>query len=813
MNQRDDSPTDAGYIAIACGDTHSIALRNDGTIKTWGNNEKNQRDDSPTDAGYISIACGYRHSVALRNNGTIKTWGADFHAQRLGSPTDRGYIAIACGSRHSVALRNDGTIKTWGNNQYNQRLMFNLNNDFMIPSYLINLIEEPVQERDDIIIEEPIQGSDDLIVKRFYNKIDKIIGPNVRINIDRDNVFESLKQHIENNGDDFFYEGTYIKFNNEIGIDQGGLTRDFFSLLTNEITKKYFVTFEGYSSIKNFDDKPIEDFNLIGKMFAYAIKTKHNINIKLNPIILDFLINSEKIDKIDITESIFAQLFKMFDSTNQEQSLKILEKISNENNITKRIRRDLDTLEKLKKFLNDYDKNILGSSPYSSFLSLNEGNWSTTAKICLDEPGFNCLLYEELVDIDFKYKDDYLLFIIRSFTFAQYLEEFYEFIKGFESIINLDNLKPFNLKLLNKLIIGNRTLDIDEFLDNLKINDGSPQLEKKALIKNVIREINKESINNGIDDYLNKFLYLITGSDSLPINGWESFTGEEFRLVFTNLVTKINSHTCDKFKYVEIPYSVIAGDDLKKIKENLLNILSYDSIVAIGDAEYCMLGGGIRNSNENNYFNKYIKYKNKYLSAKKKLTFSSNITGGGKCQKTSLKKYEKRPSPPYPANDCKNEKKKGNDGNLYQSKPDKNNVYKWIIVSNEKSDVKGSIDDFINLFQNIDFNLKYNPKTLKMTKDYMEYINDTNLKTIFELPKTFTFDKKVKQIISNEESYGNFNEIKFNVKDNKVNILDFLHNIYVYFKKETRDHLFLEIFTGYLDSQSDTIYITLGFGS
>ena len=239
----------------------------------------------------------------------------------------------------------------------------------------------------------------------------------------------------------------------------------------------------------------------------------------------------------------------------------------------------------------DYDINILGSFPYSSFLSLKEENWSTTAKICLNEPGINCdFVFDETIPVPFKYKDDYLLFIIRSYTFTQYLEEFYEFIKGFESIINLDYLEEFNLKLLNKIIIGDRTLDINEFLNYLKI-DGVEE-GKKEIIKNVIRKINEENINSGKDDYLNKFLYLITGSDSLPINGWQSFTGEEFRLVFNN-TTAIKSHTCDDFKYVEIPNSVIAGND---IKENLSNILSYDSIVESGKSKYCAAGGGIRNS-------------------------------------------------------------------------------------------------------------------------------------------------------------------------------------------------------------------------
>ncbi len=548
--------------------THSVALKNDGTIRTWGEDKYDSRDDSPTDAGYIEIACGRLHSVALRNDGTVTIWGNKSQNQRVDSPTDAGYIAISCGAYHSLALHNDGTIKTWGSNNDDELKDSPTSNDFMIPG----------------------QESDDSIIARFYDRIDKISNIKKTIIIERENVFESLKRHInEPNGNNFFNNGTYIKFKRESGIDQGGLTRDFFSLLTNELTEKYFIDFNGYSSIKNDYDNPKEDFNLIGKIFAYAIKTKNNLNIKLNPIVLDFLINSEEIDKIDINESIAGQLFKMFESTNQEQSLKILEKISKENNITKRIRKDLNTLEKLKNFLNEYDKNILGSSPYSTYLSLNEEKWSDFAKICIDDPGFNCLMFDDPIDVPFKYKDDFLLFIIRSFTFTQYLEEFYEFIKGFQSIINLYNLKPFNIKLLNKLIIGDRTLNIDEFLVNLKIDNATEQ--QQQIIKGVIRKINEENIRSGKDDYLNKFLYLITGSDTLPIDGWQSITGDEFRLVFNN-TTAIKSHTCNDFKYVEIPNSVITGND---IEENLYNILSYDSIVESGQSPYCMAGGGISN--------------------------------------------------------------------------------------------------------------------------------------------------------------------------------------------------------------------------
>jgi hypothetical protein len=43
----------------------------------------------------------------------------------------------------------------------------------------------------------------------------------------------------------------------------------------------------------------------------------------------------------------------------------------------------------------------------------------------------------------------------------------------------------------------------------------------------------------------------------------------------------------------------------------------------------------------------------------------------------TLKKYKGRKSPPYPANKNCGKKMKGNDGNMYESKPNKNDVCSW----------------------------------------------------------------------------------------------------------------------------------------
>jgi hypothetical protein len=63
------------------------------------------------------------------------------------------------------------------------------------------------------------------------------------------------------------------------------------------------------------------------------------------------------------------------------------------------------------------------------------------------------------------------------------------------------------------------------------------------------------------------------------------------------------------------------------------------------------------------------------------------------CIKQTAKKYFQRPLPPYNAEDCKGQIKKGNDGKWYKSKKDLDDVYKWKIVIVENA---GLADEYIN---------------------------------------------------------------------------------------------------------------------
>ena len=77
-----------------------------------------------------------------------------------------------------------------------------------------------------------------------------------------------------------------------------------------------------------------------------------------------------------------------------------------------------------------------------------------------------------------------------------------------------------------------------------------------------------------------------------------------------------------------------------------------------------------------------VKPKKSVVKAKKSVVKpkKSVVKAARGCTLQATKKYQSRPSPPYPANECHNERMTGNDGLLYVSKGDKNGVYKWVKV-------------------------------------------------------------------------------------------------------------------------------------
>jgi alpha-tubulin suppressor-like RCC1 family protein len=132
------------YTQVAAGINHTVALRANGSLWTWGSNSSGQLGvsqnfgngnliTSPVQAtgNYASAAAGSYHTLALAADGTLSTWGSNSDGQ-LGniprstastftaSPVTGTYSQVGAGASHSLALRADGTLWAWGNNTSGQ---------------------------------------------------------------------------------------------------------------------------------------------------------------------------------------------------------------------------------------------------------------------------------------------------------------------------------------------------------------------------------------------------------------------------------------------------------------------------------------------------------------------------------------------------------------------------------------------------------------------------------------------------------------------------------------------------------------------
>jgi len=137
------SPVQVGTLAtwalVARGTKHTLAIKTDGTLWAWGGN--NFTDvlglgdavyrSSPVQVGTLTTwsqaAGGGTTSLAVRNDRTLWTWGDNANG-RLGlgdtaprsSPVQVGTLAvwaqIVAGRQNSLAIKTDGTLWSWGRN-------------------------------------------------------------------------------------------------------------------------------------------------------------------------------------------------------------------------------------------------------------------------------------------------------------------------------------------------------------------------------------------------------------------------------------------------------------------------------------------------------------------------------------------------------------------------------------------------------------------------------------------------------------------------------------------------------------------------
>ncbi|HHY72406.1 MAG TPA: hypothetical protein GX497_04110 [Bacillus bacterium] len=132
VEQKTVQADEAPYVkAISAGGNLSLALKEDGMVVAWGNNQNGQTTIPNGLDDVKAISAGNNHSLALKSDGTVVAWGDKSYGNTI-VPNDLGKVeAISAGFNNSLALKEDGTVAAWGNNQYGQTT---------VPSSLNNVV-------------------------------------------------------------------------------------------------------------------------------------------------------------------------------------------------------------------------------------------------------------------------------------------------------------------------------------------------------------------------------------------------------------------------------------------------------------------------------------------------------------------------------------------------------------------------------------------------------------------------------------------------------------------------------------------------
>ncbi len=141
-------------IAVSAGGQYNLALKSDGTVWAWGNNDYGQLGKGDTISAFtptkidtltniVAISAGSYFALALKGDGSVWAWGDNSFGQlgdgttlnkrrkpaRISSLTGlSGAISISAGDYHSLAIKADHTVWAWGDNSFGQLGNGTLNN-------------------------------------------------------------------------------------------------------------------------------------------------------------------------------------------------------------------------------------------------------------------------------------------------------------------------------------------------------------------------------------------------------------------------------------------------------------------------------------------------------------------------------------------------------------------------------------------------------------------------------------------------------------------------------------------------------------
>lgn len=356
----------------------------------------------------------------------------------------------------------------------------------------------------------------------------RIMSGQCHVKVRRDNIFEDSYAEIMRQSPADLKKRLMIKFDGEDGLDYGGLSREFFFLLSHEMFNPFYCLFE-YSAHDNYtlqinphsgiNPEHLNYFKFIGRVVGLAIFHRRFLDA--------FFIGA---------------FYKMM--LRKKVTLHDMEGVDEDfhRNLAWTLDNDIEGIIELT-------------------FSVDDEQFGETKTIDLIPDGRNIVVTNEN-------KKQYVELVTVWKIQKRVEEQFNAFIDGFNELIPADLVNVFDERELELLIGGIADIDVDDWKKHTDYRGYQEQDEVVQNFWKVVRTWDSEQKS--------RLLQFTTGTSRIPVNGFKDLQGSDGPRRFTiekagdpNALPK--SHTC--FNRLDLPpyrsYEALEGKLSIAVEETL----------------------------------------------------------------------------------------------------------------------------------------------------------------------------------------------------------------------------------------------------
>lgn len=336
--------------------------------------------------------------------------------------------------------------------------------------------------------------------------------PPLSVGVRRGNVFHDSYRNIAHKSDDEVKYGKLnVRFHGEEGVDAGGVTREWFQVLTRAMFDPNYALFTPVSSDRttfhpnphsDINDEHLPFFKFIGRVIGKAVYEGR---------LLDAYFSRAMYKRI----------------LGKPVSVKDMESL------------DPDYYKSLIWML----ENDITGVVVETF-SVEEEAFGEHKTIDLIENGRN-------IEVTNENKQEYVRLIVEHKLLTSVKVQMEHFLMGFHGIIPADLISIFNEQELELLISGLPDIDVDDWKSNTEYHNYTAASQQIQWFWRAVRSFDKEEQA--------KLLQFVTGTSKVPLNGFKELEGmngvNRFNIHrdYGNKDRLPSSHTCFNRKCLQCP--------------------------------------------------------------------------------------------------------------------------------------------------------------------------------------------------------------------------------------------------------------------